>query len=87
MYEHTSFTYDTIVAEQKRVDRANELRRVIAESPQRVEPRERRLPSRIRGLLGIGRADAAAQVTSSSSAPAEGSRVTREHTAQPVHAR
>ena len=40
MFEHTSFTYDMIVAERERVDRANELRRIVSESPSRIVRRE-----------------------------------------------
>lgn len=41
MFEHTSFTYDMIVAEQERVDRANEMRRIVSENPSRIVRRER----------------------------------------------
>ncbi|WP_259064422.1 hypothetical protein [Microbacterium sp. AK031] len=82
MYEHPSFTYNTILVEQERVDRANELRRVIAENPSRIVPRAHPVRDRIRGWFSVRRADAAAQ-----SAPSDSPRVISEQTAQPVHAR
>lgn len=66
MYEHPSFTYSTIVREQQRVDRANELRRVIAENPSRVVRREHPVLNRMRGWFRNKRADAAAPVAAHS---------------------
>jgi len=81
MYEHPSFTYNRVVVEQERVDRANELRRVVAENSSRIMPRAHPVRDRIRGWFGVSRADAATPVAASESA-----RVICEPTAQPVHA-
>lgn len=89
MYEHTSLMYDTIVADQQRIDRANELRRFVAENSSRVIPRERPIFSWVRRLFGIGRADAAmpAAVRASSASPAAaGSRVVRDSAGWTAHA-
>lgn len=82
MFEYPSFTYSSIVAEQERVDRANELRRIIAENPSRVVKRERSLLVRMRDWFGTRRADAATPAASSDTP-----RVISEQTAQPAHAR
>lgn len=97
MFEHPAITYDAIVAERQRVDRANELRRIIAENPSRVVTRERPLVSWMRKWFGARRADAAASSTpadsrrvigetaGSTSSPSSSTRT--EHPAQPAHAR
>lgn len=82
MYEHPSFTYNSIVVEQERVDRANELRRVIAENPSRIVPRAHPVLDRIRGWFGVRRADAA-----TAAAPSGSSRIICEQPVQPAHAR
>lgn len=81
MYEHPAYIYDTITVEQERVDRANELRRFIAEHPERVVRRERPFVTRVRGWFGARRADAAA-----SAAASEGSAVVCDQNARPAHA-
>ncbi len=81
MYEHPSFIYGSIIVEQERVDRANELKRIIAENPSRIVPRAHPVLDRIRGWFGSGRADAAAAAASSDSARG----MCDEH-ARPVHA-
>ncbi len=89
MFEHPFFTYNRVVVEQERVDRANEVRRIVAESPSRIVPRARPVRDRIRGWFGAGRADAAAQSAPSESPRAipESPRAISDQTAQPVHAR
>lgn len=82
MYEHPSYIYSSIVVEQERVDRANELRRIIAENPSRIVPRTHPVLDRMRGWFGVRRADAGAPATSADSA-----RVICEQTARPAHAR
>lgn len=71
MFEHPSDIYNAIVVEQDRVDRANELRRIIAENPDRVIMRRRSVRAWARDRFGSRNADAAAP------APAfEGARAT-----------
>lgn len=82
MYEHPSFIYSTIVVEQERVDRANELRRIIAENPSRIVPRAHPVLDRMRGWFGGRQADATTQA-----APVDGPHVIREQAARPAHAR
>lgn len=82
MFEHPSFTYNTIAAEQERVDRANELRRVIAANPSRVVPRTHPVLDRMRGWLGVRRVDAAVPGAASG-----GQRVVGDNAARPAHAR
>lgn len=82
MYEHPSFTYSRFAVEQERMDRANELRRTIAENPSRIVPRAHPVLDRMRGWFGRRQADAAA------SAPAsDGQHVICDQTARPAHAR
>lgn len=82
MYEHPSYTYNAFVVEQERIDRANELRRIIAENPERVVRRERPLARRVRGWFGIGRSDAAASAIAS-----ENPQAATDVIARPAHAR
>lgn len=82
MYEHPSYTYSSIVVEQERVDRANELRRIVAENPSRIVPRTHPVLDRMRTWLGARRADAA-----TAAAPPDSSRIICEQPAQPAHAR
>lgn len=78
MFEHSSYIHNSFAVEQERIDRANELRRVIAESPERIVPRERSITRRVRGWLRRRRADA---VTT------DDARVARDQAARPAHAR
>lgn len=82
MYEHPAHTYSIIVAEQGRVDRANELRRIIAENPARVVPRSHPRLDRVRSWFRARRADAEALRAS-----AETPRITGDQAAEPAHAR
>ncbi|GAB3632023.1 hypothetical protein GCM10027421_13760 [Microbacterium shaanxiense] len=82
MYEHPSFTYGSIIVEQERVDRANEMRRIIAENPSRIIPRAHPVLDRMRGWFRAGRADAVSAATS-----VDGARAVCDHTARPAHAR
>jgi hypothetical protein len=81
MYEHPSYTYSSIVVEQERLDRANELRRIIAENPSRIVPRTHPFLDRMRGWFGGRRADAAAEAVSP-----EGVRGVRDEHSRPAHA-
>lgn len=81
MYEHPSYTYSSIVVEQKRVDRANEMRRIIAENPARIVPRAHPVLDRMRGWFGGARADAAAADPSP-----DGARGICDEHARPAHA-
>lgn len=82
MYEHPSFLYDTAVADQRRIDQANELRRVIAENPSRIVPRKRPLLAALRRLLGVRRVDATPSMTTPPKQAASGAR-TRAAGARP----
>lgn len=68
MFEHPSFIHDALIVEQERIDRANELRRVIAENPSRIARREHPLRARIRGWFRTVDEDAAASPTSGAAA-------------------
>lgn len=81
MFEHPSYIYSSIVVEQERVDRANELRRIIAENPARIVPRAHPVIDRLRDWFGGRQADAAA-----SAAASDGSRRICEENARPAHA-
>ncbi|MGO2747671.1 hypothetical protein [Microbacterium sp.] len=59
MFEHPSYTYSVIVADQQLVDRANELRLAVAEHPEQVVPRAHPFRDRVRGWFHARRADAA----------------------------
>lgn len=82
MFEHPSLTYNTIAVEQERVDRVNEMRRIISENPSRVVARRHRVLDRVRGWFGSRRADAQA-----SAAPSGSPHVICDPTARPAHAR
>lgn len=82
MFEHPSDIYNTIVVEQERIDRANELRRIIAENPERVITRRRPVLALVRGWFRGRQADAAASAVASESSRANGDAVAR-----PAHAR
>ncbi len=82
MFEHPSYTVSSFAVEQERIDRANEMRRVIAENPERIVPRERSFSRRVRGWFGARRVDAATPVAASDDA-----RVARDQAARPAHAR
>lgn len=60
MYEHPSYIYNTVLVEQERIDRQNELRRIIAENPERVVRRRGPVLSRVSGWFRTRQADAAA---------------------------
>ena len=80
MYEH--FTYSTIVVERERIDRENELKRIVAENPDRVVRRENALVARVRGWLRTHRTDAAA-----ASVAAERVSEIRDEVPRPAYAR
>lgn len=82
MYEHPSYIYNTVMVEQERIDRANELRRIIAESPERIVTRRRPVLTRVREWFGVERTDAAAAAVASDSA-----RVIGDPAPRPAHAR
>lgn len=82
MYEHPSYIYNAFVVEQERIDRANELRRIIAENPERVVRHEGSFARRVRGWFGIGRSDAAASAVAS-----ENPQAATDVIARPAHAR
>ncbi len=65
MYEHPSYIYNTVMVEQERIDRANELRRIIAENPERIVTRRRPVLARVREWFGAERTDAAAAAVAS----------------------
>ncbi|WP_300267498.1 hypothetical protein [Microbacterium sp.] len=87
MFEHPSFTYTAYVTERQRIDRENELRRVIAEHPERIVSPRHPFVSRIRELirrrLGEERRDSAAVAAAAS----ERSRRLNDSSASAVHAR
>ncbi|MEW1963022.1 hypothetical protein AB0269_11245 [Microbacterium sp. NPDC077644] len=80
MYEN--FIYSTIVVEQERLDRENELKRIVSENPDRLVRRERRLVSRARGWLRRHQTDAAAAAVAADSV-----REIRDEVPQPAYAR
>lgn len=82
MFEHPSQVIETIAVEQERIDRANELRRFIAEHPERIVRRERPFVARVRSWFGTRRADAATPAAAS-----DGSLVICDQNARPAHAR
>ncbi|MGO2931846.1 hypothetical protein [Microbacterium sp.] len=82
MYAHPSYIYNAFVVEQERIDRANELRRIIAENPERVVRHEGSFARRVRGWFRGGGSDAAASAIAS-----ETPRGAADVTARPAHAR
>lgn len=80
MYEN--FIYSTIVVEQERLDRENELKRIVSENPDRLVRRERRLVTRVRGWLRRHQTDAAAAAVAADSV-----REIRDEVPQPAYAR
>ncbi|GAA1536964.1 hypothetical protein HD600_001447 [Microbacterium ginsengiterrae] len=83
MYDHPSYIFDTIKADQERLDRANELHRSIIEHPERVVPRPSRIAGTLRGWFRAARRDAAA----SAAAVCEACGVDGEVAARPAPAR
>ncbi len=79
MFQDPILTHDSIVAEQARVDEANELRRMIADHPDRVIPRRHPVLAWGRGWNRIDRANTA------TAAPE--ARVAPDPAARPLHAR
>jgi len=79
MFQDPILTHDSIVAEQARVDEANELRRMVADHPDRVIPRRHPILARVRGWFRAGRKNAA------TAAPE--ARVAPDPAARPLHAR
>ncbi|WP_194421316.1 hypothetical protein [Microbacterium abyssi] len=82
MYEHPSYIHNTILVEQERIDRENELRRIITENPDRVIRRRGSVLSRVSGWFRTRQADAAASVVA-----ADSPRAICDTTARPAHAR
>ena len=82
MFEHPQLTYDAIAVEQKRIDRANEMRRIVADSPERIVPRQHPILRRLRSMFRNERTDAAAQAIAS-----DRPRVICDPAAQAAHAR
>ena len=82
MFEHPQVTYDAIVAEQQRIDRANELRRIIADNPERVVLRQHPILDRLRNVIPRGRTNAATKAVAS-----ESPREICDPTARAAHAR
>jgi hypothetical protein len=82
MYENPTYIYNTFAVEQERIDRANERRRIVAENPDRVVPRERSFSRRLRAWFGARHADAASPTASDDVRVGHGDRAAR-----PVHAR
>jgi hypothetical protein len=80
MYEH--FIYSTIVVEQQRMDRENELKRIVGENPDRLVRRENALVARVRGWFRSHETDAAAAAVTADSA-----REIRDQVPQPAYAR
>lgn len=79
MFQDPILTHDVIVAEQARVDEANELRRMVADHPDRVIPHVHPILARVRGWFRVDRAGTA-------TAAPEG-RVAPDPAARPLHAR
>lgn len=59
MYEHPSYIYNNYAVEQKRIDRDNERRRMLAEHPERIVRTDHPLMTRVRSWFAGRRADAA----------------------------
>ena len=82
MFEHPSHTYSRILMEQERIDRANELRRIVADNPARIVRRRRALVAGISGWFRSRRREAVA-----SAAPAEHPCAVNDSSVRPAHAR
>ncbi len=87
MFEHPSHTYSRILIEQERIDRANELRRIVADNPARIVRRRRRRRRRalVAGISGWFRSRRREAVASA--APAEHPCAVNDSPVRPAHAR